>query len=97
MPPEAQHQVIISRVEDGDPLSGPESQSEPEQQSGPEQQFGADYVGSDFGLLRNGTGPAPESATPWSDLLRWWLFHETAVNAIEERVILWVRSDMVLP
>jgi hypothetical protein len=54
-------------------------------------------VGSDFGLQRIGTEPAPESATPWSDLLRWWLFHETAVKPIEQRVILWVRSDLVMP
>jgi hypothetical protein len=79
VPPDAQEQVIISRVEDGEPA------------------FGSDYVGSDFGLQRIGTEPAPESATPWSDLLRWWLFHETAVKPIEQRVILWVRSDLVMP
>ncbi len=79
VPPNAQNQVVISRIEDGDPS------------------FGSDYIGSDFGLLRSGTEPAIESATPWLDLLRWWLFHETAVQPIEERVILWVRSDLVLP
>jgi 4-amino-4-deoxy-L-arabinose transferase-like glycosyltransferase len=59
--------------------------------------FGADYVGSDFGLLQIGTTIRPPSVTPLADLLRWWLFHETAVQTIEERIILWVRSDLVLP
>jgi 4-amino-4-deoxy-L-arabinose transferase-like glycosyltransferase len=62
-----------------------------------EPQFGADYVGSDFGLLRRGTTAAPESVTPLADLLRWWLFQETIVEMIEDRVILWVRSDTVQP
>jgi hypothetical protein len=79
VPPEAQHQVIISKVGDAEPS------------------FGADYVGSDFGLLRHGTTAAPVTDTPVADLLRWWLFHETAVQPLEERVILWVRSDLVLP
>jgi hypothetical protein len=79
VPPEAQHQVIISRVGDAEPS------------------FGADYVGSDFGLLRQGTTAAPVSNTPVADLLRWWLFHETAVQSLDERVILWVRTDLVLP
>jgi 4-amino-4-deoxy-L-arabinose transferase-like glycosyltransferase len=59
--------------------------------------LGADYVGSDFGLLQSGTTMVPDSETPLADMLRWWLFHETAVQAIEERVILWVRADLVLP
>lgn len=79
VPPDAHHQVIISRVGDGDP------------------QFGTDYVGSDFGLLRSGTAPAPVSNTPFADTLRWWFFHETNVETIEDRVILWVRTDLVLP
>ena len=60
-------------------------------------QFGTDYIGSDFGLLRSGTLPAPVSERPFADTLRWWLFHETPVETIEERVILWVRTDLVLP
>lgn len=79
VPPEAQHQVIISKVGDAEPS------------------FGADYVGSDFGLLQHGITAAPVTETPVADLLRWWLFHETAVQPLEERVILWVRSDLVLP
>ena len=59
--------------------------------------FGADYVGSDFGFLQIGTTEKPASTTPFKDLLRWWIFHETAVQTIEERIILWVRSDLVLP
>jgi hypothetical protein len=79
VPPEARHQVIISKVGELEPL------------------FGADYVGSDFGLLQSGTTEKPASTTPFTDLLRWWLFHETAVQTIEERIILWVRSDLVFP
>ncbi len=79
VPPDAQHEVILSRLGESDP------------------QFGADYVGTDFGLLRSGTVPAPESTTPVSDLLRWWLFHESTVETIEDRVVLWVRTDLVLP
>ncbi|MFN2138375.1 MAG: glycosyltransferase family 39 protein [Candidatus Promineifilaceae bacterium] len=62
-----------------------------------EPQFGADYVGTDFGLLRAGATMPLESTAPVSDLLRWWLFHETSSNMIEERVILWVRADLVQP
>lgn len=79
VPPDAQHQAILSRFGDSDP------------------QFGADYVGTDFGILRSGTTPGPASTTPFSDILRWWLFHETTVETIEDRVILWVRTDLVLP
>ena len=62
-----------------------------------EPQLGADYIGSDFGLLRTGTTAQPPSGTPIADVLRWWLFHETAAEIIEDRVILWVRADLVLP
>lgn len=56
--------------------------------------FGSDYLGSDFGLLRTGTAQAPLSSTPGTDILRWWLFHESTTPLVEERVILWVRSDL---
>ncbi len=79
IPPQAQHQAIISLV----------GQEEP--------QLGNDYIGSDFGLARNGSAPAPVSETPLNDILRWWLFHETPMGIIEDRVILWVRTDLVLP
>ncbi|MFN2122323.1 MAG: glycosyltransferase family 39 protein [Candidatus Promineifilaceae bacterium] len=59
--------------------------------------LGADYVGSDFGLLQSEPTAASESYTPLADMLRWWFFHETAVQPIAERVILWVRADLVLP
>lgn len=60
-----------------------------------ESRFGADYTGSDFGLLRSETTVAPQSNNPLAVLLRWWLFHETAVQNLEERIILWVRTDLV--
>lgn len=62
-----------------------------------EPRLGSDYVGSDYGLLRKGTSAPPESSTPLSDLLRWLLFHETAAQMIEDRVIVWVRADLVAP
>lgn len=54
-----------------------------------------DYMGSDYGLLRR----EPEqitSDTPLIDTLRWWLFQETPTPLIEERVILWLRSDLAV-
>jgi 4-amino-4-deoxy-L-arabinose transferase-like glycosyltransferase len=56
--------------------------------------LGSDYLGGDFGLLRMGTGPVPLSSTPITDAMRWWLFHESAMSIPEERIILWVRSDL---
>jgi hypothetical protein len=56
----------------------------------------SDYLGADFGLLRQRT-QAPESEGRFSlvDTLRWWLFHDSTVDAGEERVILWWRSDLI--
>ena len=56
--------------------------------------LGSDYFGGDFGLLRTGTVPSPISSSPISDGMRWWLFHESATALTEERIILWVRSDL---
>ena len=32
--------------------------------------------------------------TPTLDAMRWWLFHESLAGVIEDRVILWVRTDL---
>lgn len=56
--------------------------------------LGSDYLGGDFGLLISGTEPAPVSSTPITDTLRWWLFHESSAPVVEERIILWVRTDL---
>ncbi|MCA9933493.1 MAG: glycosyltransferase family 39 protein [Ardenticatenaceae bacterium] len=60
--------------------------------------FGSDYFGSDFGLLR--TGLVPESLgspLPTLDTIRWWFFHDSHAIATEERVVLWIRTDLVQP
>ncbi len=55
----------------------------------------SDYVGADFGLVRNGQMPlSSPSETPLLDTIRWWLFHETNLTMNEERVILWWRADL---
>lgn len=58
--------------------------------------LGDDYMGGDFGLLRGKSLEASPSPTPVLDALRWVLFHESPRGASEERVILWVRADLVL-
>lgn len=50
----------------------------------------ASYIGSEFGHVRLNS---PQHFSP-VDLLRWWLFRETLSQALEERVILWIRADM---
>jgi len=57
--------------------------------------LGDDYLGGDFGLLRGKTTEASLSPTPLLDALRWILFHESSRSVMEERVILWVRADLV--
>jgi uncharacterized protein (TIGR03663 family) len=59
--------------------------------------LGSDYLGSDFGLIRAGTLPSSGSSTPVLDAMRWWLFHETLNGVMEDRVILWVRTDLAYP
>lgn len=56
--------------------------------------LGEDYFGADFGLLRRESDENVNSATPLLDGLRWVLFHESNVGFDEDRIILWVRSDL---
>jgi len=52
-----------------------------------------DYFGADFGLLQReipGAGPAT-----LTDRLRWWLFRESSAPLEVERVVVWVRSDLL--
>ncbi|MEM7331750.1 MAG: glycosyltransferase family 39 protein [Chloroflexota bacterium] len=54
-----------------------------------------DYLGSDYGLLR----PEPQlvtSETMFVDTLRWWLFQDSPTPLPEDRVILWLRSDLTV-
>lgn len=59
-----------------------------------EPSLGDDYLGGDFGLHRSKIAEAYSSPTPLLDALRWVLFHETPRGMTEERVILWIRSDV---
>lgn len=58
--------------------------------------LGSDYMGGDYGLLLS-EPPPPEQpgATPVLDTLRWWLFHESNATVPQQRVILWLRADLV--
>ena len=52
-----------------------------------------DYFGADFGLSQReipGTGPAT-----LTDRLRWWLFRESSAPLEVERVVVWIRSDLL--
>ncbi len=55
----------------------------------------SDYFGADFGLLRRTSGEAAP-ATSVIDVMKWWLFHESANSIVEDRVILWLRTDTAL-
>lgn len=57
--------------------------------------LGSDYVGADYGLTRQGLlSQEIPSQTPFIDLLRWLLFHDSTQTINEERVILWWRVDL---
>jgi len=53
--------------------------------------FETDYIGTDFGHLRTG---ATQDSIPGQTLNR-WLFHQTPDSLEEERIIFWLRSDLV--
>ncbi len=82
VPPTTQASLIITTQEAANQADGPA--------------FGSNYFGGDFGLLR--TGIAPDSLltpTPTLDALRWWLFHESRAVVQEQRVVLWIKADLV--
>lgn len=54
----------------------------------------ADYTGADFGYRRLRTTEG--ASTLPSQVLRWWLFHESTQALRQENVILWVRTDLIL-
>jgi hypothetical protein len=56
--------------------------------------LGDGYLGGDFGLLRRAAAGGV-GATPIADTLRSWLFHETTQSMTEERLILWIRADIM--
>lgn len=53
----------------------------------------SDYMGTDFGLMRMGIEPRPGQSAV-IDTLRWWLFHESNTAVSQQRIILWVRTDL---
>jgi hypothetical protein len=52
-----------------------------------------EYTGADFGLVR----PETEHLLDPLAALRWWAFRQSTILPREERVILWLRSDLILP
>lgn len=50
----------------------------------------ADYVGSDFAILRLETST---NAT-WLESLKQWMFHEMSGSITEERIVMWVRTGL---
>lgn len=60
--------------------------------------FGSNYLGTDFGYYRPSVDPALyQSNRPLIDTFRWWLFHESNIPIAEDRLVLWVRSDVAQP
>ena len=53
-----------------------------------------EYLGADFGLVQRDV-PGNEGARPaLAELLRWWLLREASTASDQERVIVWIRSDL---
>lgn len=63
-----------------------------------EPQLPNDYFGADFGLAqRDLASVQPASGLDGAavaELLRWWLFHESNAPVEQQRVIVWIRSDL---
>jgi hypothetical protein len=56
---------------------------------------GDDYLGTDFGIARTDATSSFGTALTLMDNLRWWIFHEHPATITAERLILWVRSDVL--
>lgn len=54
---------------------------------------GEDYLGADLGLAL--TGASSTTPVTFGDTLRWWIFHEHPAPITGERIILWVRNDVL--
>lgn len=56
----------------------------------------AGYSGTDFTVQRSKpTPPTAPSPTAVYDTFRWWFFHDTTAVAPVERVVVWVRGDLM--
>jgi 4-amino-4-deoxy-L-arabinose transferase-like glycosyltransferase len=56
--------------------------------------FGSDYMGADYGLLYTGVVDQGFVQSPVLDTLRWWLFQESTAVPEQQRVVLWLRTDL---
>ncbi len=53
--------------------------------------FGSDYIGTDFGFIRTDNDTLQTNA----NVLRWWFFAQSFQEIPEERVVLWLRTDLI--
>jgi len=53
------------------------------------------YSGEDFGLVLNKALPEQQflNAKTFTDTLRWWFFHDSPAQPVNERVIVWVKAQ----
>jgi hypothetical protein len=53
------------------------------------------YSGEDFGLALRKTAPEQQiiNAQLFTDTLRWWFFHDSPAQPLNERVIVWVKAQ----
>lgn len=58
-----------------------------------EPQATSDYFGADFGLVQRDLPGDPGRPTT-ADVLRWWLFQESFMPVEQQRVVVWLRSDL---
>ena len=54
--------------------------------------FGSDYIGTDFGLVRSNN----DSLLTNASMIRWLLFAQSFQEIPEERVVLWLRADLIV-
>ncbi|MFK7801183.1 MAG: glycosyltransferase family 39 protein [Anaerolineae bacterium] len=58
---------------------------------GVEVQAGSDYTGTDFGLIR----PDQTLNLTFTQNLRWWLFGDSTAPIQDQRIVLWVRANLI--
>ena len=65
---------------------------------GDQPQVPSDYFGADFGLEQHEVADAPlfgeGGGAALAEALNAWLFHRSATPLVQQRVILWIRSDL---
>jgi hypothetical protein len=83
----------FSRVEIGQAVSPNSSSEVILTPAGAELALSQDYTGTDFGLVR----PETTHLLAGLESLRWLVFHQSPLAMNEERVILWLRTDLVQP